>query len=131
MEKLKRPKVTEGKTHRFDTGCGHLYVTVNKTNGRIFELFAHLGKAGGCPVSQLEALTRSITTGLRHNVPVEEYIKQLEKICCPSSAWDINSETGEGEQITSCADAIAKALKWQNDIRKEDKKDGNAGKPLQ
>jgi len=119
MEKLKRPKETEGKTIRINSGCGHMYVTITKVNGQIFEVFAHLGKGGGCAVAQLEGMTRAITVGLKYGVPVAEYIKQLENIRCVAPSLDPNPDIDESEPILSCADAIAKALKWQNNIEKE------------
>ncbi len=119
MQKLRRPKQIEGVTIRINSGCGNMYVVINKVDGKIFEVFAHLGKAGGCAMSQLEATTRCITAGLRHGVPIEEYIKQLEFIRCTAPAFDQNPEVDEGEPILSCSDAIAKALKWQNSTKKE------------
>ena len=106
-KKLKRPKVTIGETVRTETGCGHLYVTIGKDNGVIIEVFASLGKAGGCPKGQLEALTRSISLGLKYGVPLEEYIQELIGIRCPSPTLVGNPEL----ETFSCADAIAKVLK--------------------
>ena len=63
-----RPQVTVGHTVRMNTGCGHLYVTVNETeDGSPFELFNHMGKAGGCAASQNEAIGRLISYALRVN----------------------------------------------------------------
>lgn len=99
--KKSRPKNLLGSTVRVETGCGNLYITVNHEDGKgIFEVFATLGKAGGCATVQNEALTRSITLGLRFGIPVSEFVRQLKGIRCPSP----NLET------LSCADAIAKAL---------------------
>ena len=105
MEKKSRPKSVVGETLRLQTGCGKMYVTVNKDNGEVIEVFTHLGKAGSCVKAQLEALTRTITLGLKYGVPVEEYIKELEGIKCPYPTWE------DGEQILSCADAISKVIK--------------------
>jgi len=105
MEKHKRPKQIQSTTVRMETGCGHLYVTVGKDNGKIIELFATLGKAGGCTMAQNEALARAISLGLKYGVPAKEYVNELENVKCPHSSWD------NGIQIMSCADAIAKALK--------------------
>lgn len=104
MEKAKRPRVVRSVTVRVATGCGNAYVTPTYVNGKLFECFMHLGKAGGCPIAQGEALLRSLSIGLRYGVPVEEYIEQLKGISCPSHAWD------NGRHVMSCPDAIARIL---------------------
>ena len=104
MEKKARPVVIKGSTTRYETGCGHIYITLNYVGGKLFEVFAKLGKSGGCAMSQLEALTRLVTLALRYDIPPEEIIKQLSQLKCPSPGLE------DGEQIFSCADAIAKVL---------------------
>ncbi|MCB9897078.1 MAG: TSCPD domain-containing protein [Planctomycetes bacterium] len=100
-----RPQVTVGHTIRMNTGCGHLYVTVNESeNGLPFELFNHMGKAGGCAASQNEAIGRLISYALRCGARIEPLIKQLKGISCHRPAW------GEDGKISSCSDAIGKAL---------------------
>ena len=104
MEKKKRPTSVPSNTERIECGCGYLYVTIGRVDGEIFEVFAALGRAGGCGYAQNEALTRSITLGIRYGVPVDDYIKQLKEIRCPNMGLD------EGKDILSCAHAIAVAL---------------------
>jgi ribonucleoside-diphosphate reductase alpha chain len=104
LTKSDRPKVLTGQTIRQMTGCGNLYVTING-NGLPTEVFATLGKNGGCSRCQNEALTRAISIGLRYGVPIQEYIDQLRGIQCPSpNLWP------EGERVLSCPDAIARVL---------------------
>lgn len=106
LVKKERPRVAKGETPRVETGCGHLYVTVNCNDDNPIEVFARLGKAGGCSTCQNEALTRSITLGLRYGVPVEEYVRQLQGLQCPiPMSWP------EKERVLSCADGIAKVLR--------------------
>jgi ribonucleoside-diphosphate reductase alpha chain len=100
----KRSKVTTGVTERVTTGCGYIYVTVNSDERGIFEVFSHLGKAGGCASAQLEATCRLISLALRAGVDVASVVRQLRGIRCPSIAWE------EGKSILSCADAIASVL---------------------
>ncbi len=99
-----RPRVIYGSTQRIKTGCGNLYVTINEDDYGIFEVFATMGKAGGCAASQLEGLSRMISLALRVGVDPNYIIKQISGIRCPAPAWD------EGEMVLSCADAVAKAL---------------------
>ncbi len=110
-EVRERPPIVHGVTFKISTGCGNLYVTVNEDKYGPFEVFAHLGKTGGCASSQSEALSRMVSLALRSGVPAEEIIKQLKGIRCPSPMWD------HGEIILSCPDGIARALKWYLELR--------------
>lgn len=105
MEKRKRPKQTTSESHKIPTGCGTLYVTPGWDGDSLIEVFASLGKSGSCPRAMLEAITRSLSLGLKYGIPIEEYIKEFEDIKCPNRVWE------DGVQIMSCADAVAKVLK--------------------
>jgi ribonucleoside-diphosphate reductase alpha chain len=100
----KRPTETRGTITKVNTGCGSLYITVAYDDKGIFEVFATLGKSGGCASAQLEATCRLITLALRSGVDVASVVKQLRGIRCPSIVWE------EGKAILSCADAIASVL---------------------
>jgi len=106
MEKKDRPEELRGTTTRIKTECGNLYVIVSINGDKPYEVFAHLGKAGGCSNCQNEALTRAITLGLRYGIPVKEFVGELEGIQCPNpTLWP------KGERVLSCPDGIAKVLK--------------------
>jgi ribonucleoside-diphosphate reductase alpha chain len=100
-----RPNKLEGITKRVKTGCGNFYITINKIDGKPVEVLSHIGKAGGCAICQGEAVCRLVSLGLRSGIKPERIIKQLHGIRCPSPTWY------EGNQILSCPDAIATALK--------------------
>ncbi|MDH3216485.1 MAG: vitamin B12-dependent ribonucleotide reductase [Candidatus Krumholzibacteria bacterium] len=100
----KRSDVLSGHTRRLPTGCGNLYVTINDERSGPFELFAQIGKAGGCAASQAEAIGRLVSLALRAKVDPSSIVKQLRGVRCPSPAWD------NGKLVLSCADGISKAL---------------------
>ncbi|RJQ14651.1 MAG: vitamin B12-dependent ribonucleotide reductase [Nitrospiraceae bacterium] len=101
----KRPELIKGTTRLMKTGCGNLYVTINEDEaGNLFELFTQMGKAGGCASSQAEAIGRLVSLALRSNIEPEELVKQLKGISCHSPAW------AAGGKISSCSDAISKAI---------------------
>jgi len=99
-----RPDVMSGRTMRMETGCGNLYVTTNESEGGPFELFAQIGKAGGCAASQTEAIGRLVSLSLRSGVDPAAVAKQLKGVRCPYPSWN------RGQKVLSCADGIGQAL---------------------
>ncbi len=99
-----RPDVTTGLTQKFKTGCGNLYVTVNKDeDGNICEVFTNTGRAGGCP-SQSEATSRLVSIALRSGVSTKEIVSQLKGIRCASTIRQ------KGLKVLSCPDAIGRLI---------------------
>lgn len=102
--KRNRPRALSGSTYQMETGCGPLYVTINEDSHGLFEVFTTMGKAGGCAASQCEAIGRLTSLAWRSGVQARQTVKQLIGISCHKHA-------GFGEhRITSCADAVAKAI---------------------
>ncbi|MDY0191494.1 MAG: vitamin B12-dependent ribonucleotide reductase [Desulfuromonas sp.] len=102
--KRDRPRTLNGATYQMETGCGPLYITINEDSHGLFEVFTTMGKAGGCAASQCEALGRLVSMAWRSGVQARQTVKQLVGISCHKPA-------GFGaNRVTSCADALAKAI---------------------
>ncbi len=99
-----RPESVSGRTNRMETGCGNLYVTINETAEGPFELFAQIGKTGGCAASQTEAIGRLVSLSLRSGVEPRAGARQRRGVRCPYTSWN------RGNKVLSCADAIGQAL---------------------
>lgn len=101
-----RPKVLHGKTIHIDTACGEMAITLNRhpETGNIIEVFVRIDDPGTCGYAQTESMGRLITWGLRYGASIKELIQQLSNIQCPRSTFQ------SGTRITSCADAVSKAI---------------------
>ncbi len=115
-----RPMITIGITEKIETGCGNLYVTINEDERGPCELFASMGKAGGCAASQLDAQARLISMALRSNVDPYSVIKQLKGMRCPSPSL----LPQEGGKVLSCSDALARAIeRYMKDFNMKKRKE--------
>ncbi|MFZ3071685.1 MAG: vitamin B12-dependent ribonucleotide reductase, partial [Thermodesulfobacteriota bacterium] len=108
-----RSEVAFGVTKRMKTGCGNLYVTINEDpEGRPFEIFTQMGKAGGCATSQCEAIGRLASLALRGGIDSVEILSQMRGISC-------HLPVGFGEnKVLSCSDAMAQALEWYTGFKR-------------
>jgi ribonucleoside-diphosphate reductase alpha chain len=99
-----RPQLLSGETQRMETGCGKLFVIMNDDEYGPREVFANMGKAGGCAASNTEALGRLISLAFKKGASPAEVVEHVKGIRC-------HVPYGLGPNATlSCADAIGKAL---------------------
>jgi ribonucleoside-diphosphate reductase alpha chain len=104
MTPRRRPSVMRGVTERVKTGQGNIYITVNfDEEGKPFELFTTLGKAGSIESAQLEAVSRLISLALRSGIEPEEIVDHLRGITS-DPVWD------GGRLVRSAPDAVAFVL---------------------
>lgn len=113
MTAKSRPDIVDGKSTKMKVGCGNLYISVNfNDDGKPFEVFLNGSKLGGCRANQ-EGLSRLATLCLKHDVPLEEVMDQLQLIVCPACTR-AKAKLTDQEAVkvfpTSCPDAVAKAL---------------------
>ena len=119
-EILPRPRSAHGMTHRLDTGCGKLYLTVNYQpgSGEILETFITTGSDGGCLV-YTEATSRMISLAIRGGIAVDEIVEQLLSThSCPAYML----AKGRGRKLSpgkSCASAIAYKIAEIKDMLKK------------
>ena len=81
--KKRRPATLRSVTYRECTDHGNMYVTITyKVPRKPFEVFVNLGKTGTCESTWIEALTRSITAGIRRGVPAFVFAEELRGLAC-------------------------------------------------
>jgi len=114
---MTRPDVLCGNTLRIETGCGWLYLIVNRNEeNKIIEIFPILGKAGGCPSCFLNGMGVILSYSLRNEIPIERVIKAFKGQRC-------HNQFGYGKNLVlSCLDGIAILLEkeLENERRKSE-----------
>ena len=103
--KRQRPQMLRGRTIKMNSPLGDMYVTINEDeNGRPFELFSSLGKAGGAAMADAEAIGRLVSLALRSGISISSIRDQLRGISC-------DRPVGLGpNKILSAPDAIGQAI---------------------
>jgi hypothetical protein len=97
------PAIRTGKTIKILTECGSLYVVIN--GNPPVQMFAYLGKSGGCLSCWVDSTTRLIAELLQTGSSVYKVVKILKGFRCPSPHL-----YPEKERVLSCADALGCAL---------------------
>jgi len=107
VEPRPRPDKTMGVTERINTGCGKLYVTINRDEYGFVKCSPRWEKQEDVPTPRSKPRGVSspwpFARGSRWN---PSSVRSMG-IRCPSPTWQ------NGEQVVSCSDAIAKVLNHQ------------------
>jgi ribonucleotide reductase alpha subunit len=121
-----RPRKIAGTTDRVDTPVGKLYVTVNKANGRLYEAFLNIGKAGADITADAEGYGRLLSMLFKIGVPPDMIVDQLRSIGGSGSI-------GFGkDRVRSLPDGIARVLERYLEENPEESNpnlNGNNGEP--
>jgi len=113
---IKTSEVLSGVRVRQKTKAGHMHVVVvvDPKTGRELEVFAQVGRAGGIPGSNMEAICRMVSLFLRIGGTLEAVIEQLKGI--GATEEDVVREKGGGK-VLSMGDALGKALQRYLDAK--------------
>jgi hypothetical protein len=98
---MERPDELQTLTPKIKTACGKCYITVSKPEEEYKEIFAMLGKAGGCAGAISQALTRCLTVAMNPDCTPEKLARQLIGIQCPNSS----------PHLPCCVEAIGLVLR--------------------
>lgn len=103
--KRQRPAALRGYTMKMMSPLGDLYVTINEdVNGRPFEVFCTLGKAGGAAMADAEAIGRLMSLALRSGISITQVKDQVRGISCDRAV-------GLGpNKVLSVPDAVGQAI---------------------
>ncbi|MFA5025684.1 MAG: adenosylcobalamin-dependent ribonucleoside-diphosphate reductase [Candidatus Shapirobacteria bacterium] len=118
VSNFERPSKLNSIKHCIQLADGKLYVDVVKHEGRVVEIWFDYGKSGQEINGLLEALGKSLSTGVQHGVPTDAYIKQFKGIRGESPIWfKFEDFDKKPVQLHSIPDALAKLLEryYKND----------------
>ena len=80
--KQTRPQKLTSQTFEIPCPCGRVYVTITENDGHPFEVFARLGKSGGCGAAVVSAMTSTTSIALRSGTDPQDLAKGLIGISC-------------------------------------------------
>jgi ribonucleoside-diphosphate reductase alpha chain len=124
---MRRPQALAGTTYRVPTATGTMFVTINELDGQPVEVFCRLGKGGSHAEADSEMAGRLISVALRLQAPVPR-TERLRLIQEQLEGIGGGDSYGFGpNKVKSIADAIAKAIGWHLDAKRQAA--GEAGKP--
>ena len=122
---IPRPQSLDGSTIKFLTGCGPLYITVNRGCAQPAEVFAYFGHAGSCLDVCLSSLCKLASVALQAGIDPDLVVHCLKGFQCQGAAWD------NGRELKSCPDAIGQYLECVFDQCKEGIYESQSSLPLQ
>ncbi len=104
LQPIDRPETLNGITKRIATPSGTLWATLNLYEGRPFEMFCQIGRAGTDIYAFTESIARLISLALRAGVDPSEVVRQLRGI-------GGSGQIGFGpNRVLSVPDAIGRML---------------------
>ena len=108
-EIYERPKMLSGHTYQVQSGCCRLYVTINRDQNGIKEVFvSNSGGHGGC-AALLESLGRMVSLSLQSGCDIDSIIKSLSKVTCSACLKNKDAEA------KSCSAVVAKCLRLETE----------------
>lgn len=78
----KRPEIVNGSTRHIATKCGRLFLTINKIDGKLYEVDMKMGKPGSCSNVWLQEMGYLLTLAIQEGWPLEKIIVRWDKKTC-------------------------------------------------
>ena len=105
----KRPKEYNGKTQKYKTGCGALYVTLNRDEeGTLREVVLVLGKCGSCKNTDFYILGVLLSVLLQSDISDAKIKKTIKKHFVDSSCE--NPFSYDENPKATCYDVIGRSI---------------------
>ena len=106
-----RPRCLPSVTTKLGTELGSLYITIGlDEDGRPFEVFGSLGKAGSLQHGMTELACRLVSLHLRRETPLDEIIGQIQGIS-EMQPWPNRMDDGRTVYVRGLGDSIALVLR--------------------
>jgi len=100
-----RGRKLSGTTEKIETADGDLYITINREEWGVAEVFLQIGKSGSLTNSLTEAIGRILSIALQSGIDPLVLARQLTGIQCGDQIWY------DGELVKSVPDAVGLAVK--------------------
>jgi len=111
VDKLKRPPSAPSQTWHDSVGHHKVSITIGFIDDKPMEVFMRTNVSHAtaiCERAWIEALARSVSTGLRHGIPPEVYIEQFQGVTCIP---EFTGNAALSHTVKSPTDFLAQVLK--------------------
>ncbi len=135
VEPMTLPKKRSGETIKLKTANGTLYITGNKVDGKLVEIFLSMGKAGQVENLLINTLSKVISKSLQYHIPPGIILEQMEEEGGQRFWFKIDEEKDITISAESLIDGIAKTIRYHFLEQEVDgyqiNVDVNNGKPIE
>jgi hypothetical protein len=106
----KRQKEIPSQTHRIETSCGKMFMTLGFEDEKLIEVSARIGKSGICPCVLLDTTCKLISMYLQSPEPRYKIVKKFKKQFMDMSGCESGKFKHEDREYNCCADFISKVV---------------------
>jgi len=112
IEPIKLPNKRPGDTVKIETPNGSLYVTANKFENKIVEIFLTMGKLGELEFLLINTLSKIISKSLQYYVPINVILEQMEEVGTTKFWFKLDDDKNHTTSAESIVDAISKVTRY-------------------
>ena len=111
-EPIKLPNRRSGHTIKIATPFGSIYITGNKVDNKLVEIFLNMGRIGKLENILMNTLSKIISKALQYNVPLDTILNQMEEEGGYKFWFKLDEQKGYSISAESIIDAIAKVIRY-------------------
>jgi len=112
IEPIKLPSKRIGETIKLESPNGTIYITGNKVNGKLIEIFLAMGQIGQLENLLINSYSKQISKSLQYHMPINIILDQMEGQGGLKFWFKLDEEKDITVSAESLLDAISKIIRY-------------------